>query len=359
MDGLILRGAGDIASRTDLADPTIVAPTDALVRVELAGLCGSDLHPYHGRERVRADVTPGHETLGEVVATGDGVARLQPGDRVVVPFTTSCGHCAACRRGLTARCADGQLFGYGDPDHLEVPALQGAHAQQLRVPLADTTAVAAPPGVDDRVALLLTDNLPTAWEAVQRAAPAAGEPMIVVGLGAVGLCAVAAARAVGADPIIGVDPVAGRRELAQQLGADTTITPDDARSALTGGAEGRHVATAGAIVEAAGASAAQRLAFDLLRPGGVVSIIAVQTDAAFPFTPVEAYDRNATVRVGRASVRTRFDEVLEALASGALTADVGRVLTHVGVPLADGPALYRRFADREDGLVKAAFSPNG
>jgi alcohol dehydrogenase len=279
------------------------------------------------------------------------VHQVRVGDRVLVPFTTSCGACDACGRGLTARCQAGRLFGYGDPDHLDAPALQGAQAALVRVPSADTTLVVVPAGIEDPLALLLTDNLPTAWEAVQRAAPQDGQPLVVVGLGAVGLCAIAAARALGADPVLGIDPVPGRRAMAERLGADATAAPDDAVATLRG-------TTVGAVVEAAGAEAAQRLAFDLVSPGGILSIIAVQTADTFAFSPVEVYDTNLTIRAGRASVRATLDGLLPTLAAGALNTDVARVLTHVGVPLADGPAVYRRFADREDGLIKAAFAPD-
>lgn len=349
MQGLTFDAPGEVSVHDDLPDPVLEASTDAIVRVELAGLCGSDLHPYLGRERVRPGVVPGHEAVGEVVGTGSAVQRIDLGQRVVVPFTTSCGDCASCRRGLTARCAHGQLFGFGDPDDLQAPALQGAQAALLRVPLADTTAVAVPADLPAEIALLLADNLPTAWEAVARAEPEPGAPLAVVGLGAVGCCAVAAARAAGADPVIGIDPVAARRTAATRLGADQTVAPDD--PAIAG-----LRSSVGSVVEAAGTSTAQRAAADLLWPGGTLSIIAVQTDDTFGFRPVDAYDRNLTIRAGRASVRATVGRVMAALTDGTVPSSISELVTHVA-PLSDGPELYRRFADREDGLVKAAFRP--
>lgn len=350
--GLVLAGPGDVCVREDLPSPVVEAPTDAVVAVRRAGLCGSDLHPFEGRERVRPGVVCGHEVVGDVVATGAAVRQVSVGDRVVVPFTTSCGGCRPCRSGLSSRCVRGQLFGYGDPDRPEVPALPGGQAERLRVPLADTTLVPAPPRLGDVEALLLADVVPPGWYAVARADVAAGAPLAVVGLGAVGLCAVAAARTLGAAPVLAVDPVADRRDRAALLGA-VPVAPGDAPAAL------EDLAGDGfpAVVEAAGTPAAQALAFQLLRPGGTLSVIAVQTGDRFAFTPIEGYDRNATVRVGRAPVRSLLGDLLPRIAEGRLPLPSDLVVTHPAVPLSEGPDAYRRFAARETGLVKVAFVP--
>ncbi|MCA1784193.1 MAG: alcohol dehydrogenase catalytic domain-containing protein, partial [Intrasporangiaceae bacterium] len=228
MHGLIFERVGSISYRTDLPEPRIEDPGDAIVAVSHSGLCGSDLHPFAGREPARTGVTPGHEAVGEVLAIGPRVSTVTVGTRVIVPFTTSCGGCPPCHRGLTARCERGRLFGWGDPDAPGSPALQGAQAQFVRVPLADGTLVPITADLDPDVALLLTDNLPTAWEAVQRAAPTPDQPLIVVGLGSVGLCAIIAGRALGASPVIGIDPVAERRARAIRLGASVVADPADA-----------------------------------------------------------------------------------------------------------------------------------
>jgi alcohol dehydrogenase len=355
--GLVLDAVGQVVLRHDLPDPTIDAPTDAIVAVRAAGLCGSDLHPYLGREPARLGVVPGHEAVGEVVAVGRDITEVAVGDRVLVPFTTCCGACSTCRRGLTARCLHGQLFGWGDRDRPEVPALHGGQAELLRVPLADATLVTVPGGVDDATAVLLTDNLPTALEAVARAEPRPGEPLLVVGLGSVGLCAVVAASHAGATPIVAVDPVADRRARAARLGA-VAAAPEDA-VALVHEALGTDRAPEPllAAIDAAGTLPAQRLAFELLAPGGTLSVIAVPTDQRFAFTPPEAYDRNVTVRAGRASVRATLERLLPRVTSGEVRVPTGVVVTHLDVPLDAGPELYRRFAAREDGLVKALFRP--
>jgi alcohol dehydrogenase len=245
--GLVLAGVGRIVYRTDLPEPALEAPTDAIVAVRRAGLCGSDLHPYEGREPVRFGVITGHEVVGDVVDTGTAVAAFRPGDRVLVPFTTSCGACPECRRGLSARCRSGQLFGYGAPGDPGAPALHGGQAEYVRVPLADGTLVRQPDGLDDAGAVLLTDNLPTGWYAAERAGVAAGDTVAVVGLGSVGLCAVVAARDLGAGHVVAADPVAPRRECAERLGA-VAVTPEFAEEAV------RAIAPDGAaaVIEAAG-----------------------------------------------------------------------------------------------------------
>ncbi|MBA2528649.1 MAG: alcohol dehydrogenase catalytic domain-containing protein [Euzebyales bacterium] len=354
MRGLVLEGVRQVAYRTDLPDPTIQEPLDAIVAVRRAGLCGSDLHPYEGREAVRFGVVPGHEVVGEVAAVGSGVARFRPGDRILVPFTTSCGACPACREGLSARCRHGSVLGYGPADDPDAPALGGGQAELVRVPLADATLVRAPEALTDTDAILLTDNLPTGWYAAERADMAAGDTVAVVGLGSVGLCAVVAARALGAGCILGVDPVEHRRRRAEELGA-TALHPDAARDAvasLPGAGQG-----AAAVIEAAGTPPAQALAYALLRPGGTLSVIAVQTSRRFGFTPAEAYDANLTVRFGRAPVRSVLDRLLPRLERGELSVPGRLVVTHPEMPLSDGPDTYRRFAAREPGMVKAVFVP--
>jgi threonine dehydrogenase-like Zn-dependent dehydrogenase len=348
----VLEGVRRVSYRADLPWPSIRAPGDAVVEVHRAGLCGSDLHPYEGREAVRFGVVPGHEAVGEVAAVGSAVRSVTPGDRVLVPFTTSCATCWACRAGLSSRCQNGGLFGYGPPGAAGASPLHGAQAELLGVPLADGTLVAVPEGMTDEQALLLTDNFPTGWYAVERADVRAREIVAVVGLGAVGLCAVAAAFALGARRVLGVDPVDERRRRAATLGA-VTASPDEAPVAAEAMTAGHGIR---AVVDAAGTQPAQALAFSLVQPGGTLSVIAVQTAERLAFTPVDAYDANITVRFGRAPVRSLLDRILPRVAAGLrIPAEV--VVTHRRVPLQEGPETYRRFAARERGLVKAAFCP--
>jgi len=353
--GLVLTGVGDVEVHDDLPEPTIEEPTDAIIEVTRTGLCGSDLHPYEGREAVRFGVVPGHEAVGTVVALGaEASSAAAIGERVLVPFTTSCGTCSPCRRGLSSRCVHGALFGFGDPDDRSLPPLHGAQASHLRVPLAPGTLVGVPDDLDDAAAVLLTDNLPTGWAAATRGEVGPGQRVAVIGLGSVGLCSLHAARTLGARGLVAVDPVATRRGSALQLGADLGVHPDDAEAAVlesTGG-EGVDVA-----IDASGTLAGQALAARLLGPGGILSIIAVQTEPRFGVTPVQAYDRNLTIRAGRAPVRSLLDDLVPRILDGRLTVPTEVLMTHPAEPLAEGPTWYRRFAAREPGLIKAALVP--
>ena len=347
MQALVYEGPGQIRFDKEREDPVLTGQGDAIIDVEVAGLCGSDLHPYLGREAAAAGVVAGHEAVGRVRTVAEGVRGLEPGTRVLLPFTTCCGACGPCRASLTARCTAGALFGWGPPDD-PARALDGAQAARVRVPLAASTLIPVPDDLDDLTALLCSDNLPTAFEAVERSRVGPNDPLAVVGLGAVGLCAVAAARALGAGPVLAIDPVASRRQRAVLLGATTVAHPEE----ITG------PAGVGAVVEASGSAAGQRLAFELTAPGGTCSVIAVQTSERFAFTPVEAYDRNVTVTLGRANVVATLPRVLAALASGRLESPAPVCVTHPDRTLREGPALYRRFADREEDLVKVAFRPD-
>ena len=341
MRALVFDGPGAIRFTANHPEPVIVDPTDAIVDITLAGLCGSDLHPYEGREACAPGVIPGHEAVGIVRAVGSQVTSIDPGDRVLVPFTVSCGWCERCTRGLSSRCTSSRLFGWSDP--AGEAALDGGQAETLRVPLADGTAVRVPDGIEDTTALLLTDNFPTAWHAVARADWTNGR-LAVIGLGAVGLCAVAAAAARGIADVLAIDPVASRRAAAAALGA-ATASPEEATGRF------------GAIVEAAGPTAAQRLAADLADVGATVSIIAVQTAEHFGIDPVMTYDKNLTIRAGRAPVRRVLDEILPAVAAGRIRVPTTTVVTHPDHPLSDGPELYRAFSARDSALIKATFRP--
>lgn len=340
MRAVVFEGREDVAVR-DVPDARVVDPTDAVVRVELAGLCGSDLHIYHGREEARPGVVMGHEAVGTVIDAGRE-STIDPGTRVIVPFSTSCGRCVACRRGISARCERGRLFGFGDPNDPEGPALDGAQAELLRVPLADSTLVPLPPALPLVDGLLLADVVPTGWVAAERTRARPGDRVAVVGLGAVGCSAVAALAAMGITDIVGIDPVPSRRDRAAVLGAET--------------ADRAAASSFDAVIEAAGPPAAQRTAFDLLRPGGVLSVISVQTEERFAFTPVEAYDANVTVAMGRASVRSVLARLLPLVSNGTFSVPSETVVTHTDEPLDSAPELYRRFGDREDGMLKVVFT---
>ncbi|MDX1450855.1 MAG: alcohol dehydrogenase catalytic domain-containing protein, partial [Acidimicrobiia bacterium] len=267
---------------------------------------------------------------------------VAPGDRVIVPFTTSCGTCDRCRAGLSSRCRNGQLFGWGDPSG-DPPPLHGAQAERLRVPLADGTLLTVPEAVSDSAALLLADNFPTGWHAVARTDHAA-DSLAVIGLGAVGLCAIAAARGRGIQRVVGIDPIPERRHAAESLRA-VAVSPEDVDE------------TFHAIVESAGPPSAQELAATISEPGATISMISAQTAQHFAIDPVTAYDKNLTIRTGRAPVRSVLDDLLPRVLAGEIQVPSDTVITHPDRPLADGPELYRSFADRS--ILKASFRPSG
>ncbi|MDH3398809.1 MAG: zinc-binding dehydrogenase, partial [Acidimicrobiia bacterium] len=246
----------------------------------------------------------------------------------------------------SARCESGELFGFGDPDLLSAPVLPGGQADLVRVPLAGSTLVRLSDEISDEQAVLLADNFPTGWYAAERAGIVAGEPAAVIGLGSVGLCAVAAAMSMGATPVMAVDPLEDRRDRAERLGAQA-MPPGDEETILP----------VGAVIEAAGTPAAQRLAVRLLRPGGTFSIISVPTADRLQITAVEAYDRNLTIRTGRAPVRSILDHLVGRVVAGEVAVPVEVVLTHPTVPLVHGAEMYRRCAAREPGVLKIAFVP--
>jgi threonine dehydrogenase-like Zn-dependent dehydrogenase len=330
-------------------DARLESPGDAVVRVALAGICGSDLHVYHGREvGLDPGTVLGHEFVGEVVEIGAGVRSLRPGDRILSPFSTCCGDCFYCRGGLTARCEAGGLFGWVQ----DGVGLQGAQAELVRVPLADTTLVRVPEGVSDEEALLLGDVLPTGAFCARMAGVREGGSYAVIGCGPVGLMAAVAAREMEAGTVHAIDSVPERLALAARFGARAI----DARSEDP--VEVVRSATAGrgadAVLEAVGSPEATRLAIDLVRPGGTIAIVGVHCEPAFPFSPSRAYDLNLTLRVGRCPARAILGDLVPWVT--ARRHDLAAVISH-RLPLDDGPRGYAIFDRKEDGCTKVVLRP--
>lgn len=332
-----------------VSEPRIESDGDAIVRVQLAGLCGSDMHPYHERERgLDHGTVMGHEFVGEVVDVGDGVAGLRPGTVVVGPFTTSCGECYFCRSGLTARCVAGALFGWVSGG----VGLQGAQAEFMRVPLAETTLVPVPDGVPAERALLTGDILATGTYCAERAEVDGRGTYVVVGCGPVGIMTIAAARHRGAERVLAFDRVAERLALAREAGAIAyDVDGGDPAAVVLEATSGRG---ADAVMEAVGAAGAERLAYELVRPGGIVSVVGVHTDPGFSFTPSEAYDKNLTYRSGRCPARHYTPGLLAALLDGSLT--FPDVISH-RMPLDEGARAYEIFDRKLDGCTKVVLIP--
>jgi len=348
MNAITFQAIEHLAYET-VPDPRIEEPTDVLVRVTAAGLCGSDLHPYFGRETgLDVGTVMGHEMVGEVVEVGPEVRGLARGDRVVTPFTTSCGDCFYCRDGLTARCEKGQLFGWVQ----DGAGLHGCQAELVRVPLADGTLVPVPGNLDEGVALLAGDILSTALFGADIAGVGRGDLVAVVGCGPVGLLAIRAALARGARAVVAVDPVASRRELAESFGAQAASPDDGAAVALV--QELSWGRGADAAIEAVGGAEATRTAADLVRLGGRIGAVGVHTEAHLAMSPGELYDRNLSYAAGRCPARHYIPSALE-LAQDEF--ELLRGMISHRLPLADGVEAYRRFAAREPGWAKVVFTP--
>lgn len=345
MIGVCFEDIGKVQIR-ELADPVIESPGDAIVKVSTAGLCGSDLHPFLGRE-VGLDngTVMGHEFVGEVVAIGDEVQQITTGTRVCAPFTTNCGHCYFCEAGLTSRCTTGQLFGWRQNQ----AGLHGGQADLVRVPHADGTLMQIPNGMDDETALLLGDNLSTGRFAADMAGVSKRGAFGVIGCGTVGLLAIQAARQLGAEQIFAVDPCGPRLKLAESLGAVTFASAEQAMIQTGIHTHGRGL---DGVMELVGLPEAQRLAYELVKPGGTLSVIGCHCTPDFAFSPADAYDKNLTYRTGRCPARHYMDLLTSSpQISGT---DVSWCITH-HFPAADAIAAYRVFSNREDGCIKAVL----
>jgi len=348
MKAITFQGVVSVAYES-IPDPTIEAPTDAIVRVHVAGICGSDLHPYFGRERgIEPGTAMGHEFLGEVVQVGSAALGLSVGDRVVAPFTTNCGECFYCGIGLTARCERSQLFGWIENGQ----GLHGGQAEFVRVPDAAATLVAVPDDLDEAVALLAGDILSTATFGADLARISDGDLVVVIGCGPVGLLAIRTALERGAGEVIAVDSVPSRLELAVRFGATpANFETGDPRAVVDERSEGRG---ADAAIEAVGSPEATRAAADLLRFGGRIAAVGYHVEPQLAISPGEIYDRNLSYAGGRCPARHYMPASLELAARDQ---DLLRALISHRLPLSEGVEAYRSFAAREEGWAKVVLLP--
>ena len=326
-------------------EPELVERDDAIVRVEATGVCGSDLHIYHGRVSIEEGFTLGHEFVGTVVAAGDGVTRVADGDRVLGCFCSACGDCFFCRRGAFHKCDEGRVFGHGKA----LGSLQGAQAEQVLVPHANLTLRRVPEGMSDDVALFAGDVMGTGWHAVDQAQIRPGDSAAVLGLGPVGLCAVQAAKAAGAAKVIAVDTVPDRLALAESFGAEPVhLTEGDPRGAVKAATEGRGV---DAAIDAVGHPDALELAFRVTRKAGIVSAIGVYAERVQVHMGI-VWIKALTLRTGHANVIGHVDRVLAMLDAGVL--DPGPLVTH-HMRLEDAPEAYAVYDRRE--ALKIVMTP--
>ncbi|KAH7313254.1 chaperonin 10-like protein [Stachybotrys elegans] len=290
--------------------PRVQENQDVVVQVQATALCGSELHVYRGIETCGTGFVMGHEFTGVVVEVGSAVKTLRIGDKVVCPFTTSCGDCFYCSRGHTSRCVHSLLLGS--------EALDGAQADYVRVPFADGTVMKAPNTIGDKVLILMADIFPTGFYGVKSAIDMSlgvkveESTMVVVGCGPVGLCAIIAALHFRPRHIFAIDSVQSRLDIARSLGAEPLNFKDGAdkmKSRVLEVTDGRG---ADMVVEVVGMAPALRTAFDLLRPFGAISSIGVH-NAEIPWSGSEGYDKNVRLQMGRCPVRQIFAEALEVM----------------------------------------------
>jgi len=326
-------------------DPEISAGDDALVRVEASGICGSDLHIYHGRVPVEPGFTIGHEFVGTVVAAGEDVERVAVGDRVLGTFHTACATCASCLRGDYHRCRNGQTFGHG----ANLGDLQGAQAELLLVPRANLTLRRVPEGMSADVALFAGDVMGTGYHSIAHAEMKAGDTVAVLGLGPVGLCAVQAAIAGGAVEVFAVDTVAERLEMAGRFGATPLhLTEEDPKRAVRAATEGLGVDV---VVDAVGDPGPLALAVSLARDAGTVSGIGAY--AGKGEVPLGlAWLKGLQLRLGLANVIAHVDRVLALMEAGKL--DPSPLVTH-HMPLDQAAEAYEIYDGRE--ALKIVLTP--
>ena len=314
-------------------DPELGAGDEAIVRVEASGICGSDLHIFHGRVPVEPGFTIGHEFVGTVLAVGDDVERVGVGDRVLGCFHVACATCGTCLRGDYHRCERGRTFGHGS----KLGDLQGAQAEQLLVPYANLTLRRVPEGMPDETALFAGDVMGTGYHAIAHAGTRAGDTVAVLGLGPVGLCAVQAAVAAGAAKIFAVDSVEERLLIAAQFGAESIhLTEGDPKRDIRTATGGRGVDV---VVDAVGDPGPLAMAISLVRDAGTVS--GVGAYAGKGEVPIGlAWLKGLTLRLGLANVIAHVDRVLGLLEAGKL--DPTPLVTHHMKldEVADAYALY-------------------
>ena len=326
-------------------DPEIGAADEALVRVEASGICGSDLHIYHGRVPVEQGFTIGHEYVGTVLDAGADVERVAVGDRVLGCFHTACATCAACLRGDYHRCERQRTFGHGS--HLG--DLQGAQAELLVVPRANLTLRRVPEGMSDEAALFAGDVMGTGYHAVAHAGMRAGDTVAVLGLGPVGLCAVQAALAGGAVRVFAIDSVAARLEMAASFGAAPIhLTEEEPKRVVRAQTGGRGVDV---VVDAVGDPAPLAMAISLCRDAGTVSGIGAY--AGKGEVPLGlAWLKGLQLRLGLANVIAHVDRVLALIEAGRL--DPGPLVTH-HMKLDDAAEAYEIYDRRE--ALKIVLTP--
>ena len=390
MKALVWHGRNDVRVER-VPDPTILNPRDAIVRITTSAICGSDLHLLDGYvPTMQAGDILGPEFMGEVVEVGPGNHKLKRGDRVVVPFTISCGNCYFCKNDLWSCCDNSnpnagvaeKLYGYSSAalfgySHL-TGGYAGGQAQYARVPYADVGPLKIPDGLPDEKVLFLSDILPTGYMAAENCEIERGDTIAVWGCGPVGQMAIRSAWLLGAERVIAIDAVPERLRMAQNVNMAEAINYEqedvlERLKTMTGGrgpdacidAVGleSHGAAFDAYVDAVKASAlvatdkpsALRQAIHACRKGGIVSIPGVYSGFLDKIPFGAAFQKGLTFKMGQTHMMRYMKPLLDRIESGEL--DPSFVITH-RVPLDEAPHMYKTFKDKADGCIKVVLKPH-
>src|SRR5215470_3308475 len=315
MKATVFHGPRDVRIET-VPDPIVKSPTDAIVRITRAAICGSDLHSYHGNQQVIPGFVLGHEGVGVVEEVGKAVGHVKKGQRVVVAGAVACGQCFFCRRGQVAQCSvsGAAVFGYGKNFDGTFGEIGGEQAEAVTVPLADYTCYALPDSVSDEAAIFLADILPTGYFGALNGEIRPGDTVAIFGCGPVGLCAIIAAQLFGPAEVIAVDTFPYRLDLAHKLGA-VPVTIGEAQQKILDSTDGRG---ADVTIEAVGHIAALDAAFSAVRGGGTVSMIGVISDQTINFPMMTSFFKGLTFRTGLANIRSHIPHLARLIESGRI-----------------------------------------
>ncbi len=347
MRATVLEGPRAV-SVVDVPDPVLPGPEGIIVAVERTAICGSDLHLYHDAP-TGTGIRLGHEAIGRVTDVGPGVHGLSKGDRVLVSGVIGCGTCPPCRAGQPNVCLTGKTAAFGT-----VPDVPGGQAEAMAVPFADEFALRIPEGVGDEEAVLLTDILPTGYLGARRAEIRPGSTVVVVGLGPVGVMALMCASLFGPSRILAVDVVPERLARAALLGAepiDASSAPGSAQVLEATGGRG-----AESVIEAVGADATVLDAVACAAPGGTISVVGVNLNAALPFPFGDVLFKSLTVRAVFAPIPSTWPALVPLVQSGRL-GGLADTFTH-RMGLSRAPEAYELFDSRSDGVLKVLLDPN-
>lgn len=377
----------------EVPDPQIQESTDAVIRVTSTAICGSDLHLYEVLTPFmdEGDII-GHEPMGIVEEVGSAVTHIKPGDRVVIPFNVSCGHCFMCRQGLQSQCETTQVREYGTGAQFLgysrlYGSVPGGQAEYLRVPHADYGAIKVPTVGEDERYLFLSDVVPTAWQAVDYAAVPDGGSLAVLGLGPIGQMSARIGKHLGYR-VIATDAVPERRAMAERYGIETLDSSEDGVAEqlkdLTDGrgpnsvvdavgmeAHGSPVASAaqaavGKLPSPLGRAAMGRAgvdrmsalytAIDSVRRGGTISISGVYGGMKDPMPMLTMFDKQIQLRMGQCNVRSWTETLLPLVDDPSDPLGVLDLKTHTA-SLEEAPAMYEKFQKKEDGCIKVVLKP--